>query len=858
MPPGLEGARRVDPRQIHQQRPQGTSLIGAAPVNPPPAMSPGLATAVGLNQGARGTLPIAGGIIGGVLAAPGVVTTPLGVGLGAAIGESLGRVYDAYVDVPTVDELPPELRPWGVAGEVLGGSIVPGAAPLATAGTTGLRWIDRILTTARSSPKAYTVAEGAAAAGAAVGTGLASELSGGRPSAELAGGLVGGVASPASHTLTLSRLATDSIERVRQYATTAGRESRAAQELLALLEEMGEDIPALIKRLRDTSIPGDRRTAAQLTGSRALQLLEAELSRRNGKFGREAAQRGADSLEVMRKLIERLAAAGDPAALREAAQLRDRYFQGLISGRLQAAEREAAEAAAKITMDTPATRAELSRRAEEILSGALDNVRATERQLWSRIPGSTQVAPKGLMAEAARIAAEDLLPNEKLPGLAAGFVERAKHGTNAREMLLFRSRMLSEARNGNLAPHERRIYGQLAEAALTDLEGIPGAEEARAFSRTLNDTFSRTFAGGALATSKTGAERIPPEVLMRRATAGPAELVDLRMQELERAVRLGSPEAADEMLQIQERFLRLAASDIVDPNTGVASAPRLNRFMRFNEALLKRFPEVKEVLQSVNSANQWLKAVRESAKQAQTQITREAAFAKVAQAENPVRAISKIIAGNSPQSDFRQLATLARNSGDSAVLGMRAAVLQDAFERAGGSNGQFSFTSFRNSLLEPPRPGQPSAMQLMRANGVMDADTASRLTRLLDEADKVEAALRTRPQLETLLSNESMLFETVASMAGSRVASAASSLTGSAGGHSIIIAGRGASFMRDKLAKLQGRAQDVLIAAAENPGFMATLLEKPRSSQDGIRLARKMNAWLIGLGLTAEPEEPQQ
>lgn len=843
--------------------------------------------AVGANQGARASLPIAGAVIGGALAAPGLVTTPLGVGLGAAIGESLGRLWDATVDVPTVDELPQELRPWGVAGEVLGGSYVPAVAPLGISGrlSTGLkepgrvyRFIDRVLDSAQQfsgprpvpegagivrrvlaqRPGAYGISEASAAAGAAGGAGVASELSGGRPSAELAGGLVGGVASPGSFALTLTGLASDSIKRVRQYVSTAGRESRAAQELRALLDETGEDPTALAKRLRDTSIPGDRRTAAQLTGSPGLQLLEAELARRSGKFGREAAQRGADSLEVMRKLIERLAATGDPGALREAAQLRQRYFDGLLTARLQAAEQEAAEAAAKITTDSPSARAELSRRAEEILSGALAQARTVEKQLWSRIPGHVPSPRKALLAEAARIAKEDLLPNEKLPPLAAGFIARARHHTNVREMLLFRSRMLEEARNGNLAPHERRIYGKLAEAALTDLEGTIGTEEARAFSRTLNDVFTRSFAGDATATTRTGAERIPPEVLMRRATAGPGELVDLRMQELERAVRLGSPEAADEMLQIQERFLRLAASDIVDPNTGVASAPRLNRFMRFNEALLKRFPEVKEVLQSVDSANQWLKAVRESAKQAQTQITREAAFAKVAQAENPVRAISKIMAGNNPQQQFRQLATLARNSGDAAVQGMRAAVLQDAFERAGGANGQFSFTSFRNSLLEPPRPGQPSAMELMRRNGVIDADTASRLTRLLDEADKVETALRTRPQLETMLADESMLFETIVSMAGSRVASAASSLTGSAGGHSIIIAGRGASFMRDKLSKLQGRVQDVLIAAAENPGFMATLLEKPKTSQDGIRLARKMNAWLIGLGLTAVPEEPQQ
>lgn len=865
MPPGLEGARRVDVKKVHEQRPTLPSLSGARPAQQQPQMGRGQAVITGVHQGARGSLPIAGGVIGGVLGTgAGPLGTVAGVGLGAGIGESLGRVYDAFTDVPTVDELPEELRPWGIGGEVLGGSIVPGMGPLAARGEAGVRWIDRIIQSAKARPIAYGVSEVSAATGAAAGAGVASELTGGNPGAELAGGIVGGVASPGSMALTLTSLAADSVGRVRQWASTAGRESRAAGELRTLFEQTGEDPAALAKALRGSAnLPGDTRTSAQLTGSPALQLLEAELSRRNSTFGRDAAQRGNDSLEVMRGLIGKLAASGDPAAMREATQLRQRYFETLISGRLQVAEQEAAEAASKITSDTPAARSALSRRAEEILSGALQQARNAERELWSKIPGHVIAPRKALLAEATRIAKEDLLPGEKLPGAAAGFLGVIRHGRgpNVRQMLTFRSRMLDEGRKAAAASDmtQARIFGKLAEATLDDLEGTIGTDEARAFSRTLNDVFTRSFVGKALASEGSGASRIPPEVLMRRATAGPAEAVDLRLMELERAVRMGSPEAADEMLQIQERALRLAASEVVDPNTGVASAPRLNRFMRFNEALLNRFPEIREVLQSVDSANQWLKATRESAKQATTAISREAAFAKVAQSENPIRAVSQIMRGNAPAQQFRQLATLARAHGDAAVQGMRSAVLQDAYERAGGTQGQFSFTTLRNALLEGPRPGQPSAVQLMRANNVMDADTASRLTRILDEADKVEAAMRTRPQLESLLANDSMLFDTVVAMAGSRAASAGAALTGNTGGHSIIIAGAGSKFARQMLSKVPvGRVQDILIAAAENPSFMATLLERAKSPQDKLRLARKMNAWLVGLGLTAESEGEQQ
>src|SRR5690606_12119663 len=178
------------------------------------------------------------------------------------------------------------------------------------------------------------------------------------------------------------------------------------------------------------------------------------------------------------------------------------------------------------------------------------------------------------------------------------------------------------------------------------------------------------------------------------------------------------------------RVLRLAASEIVDPNTGQASAPRLGRFLRANEAWLNRFPEIREILRNVESANALLRATRESTDQAARAIRRDAAFSRIAGAENPVRAVGGILTGPAPVQQYGQLARLAHAQGDDAVEGLRSATLRYAFDRAGGAEGVFSFTSFRKALMEPPRPGQPSALDLMRRTDVLDADTASRLSRL--------------------------------------------------------------------------------------------------------------------------------
>ena len=854
---------RPAPRSIPEVHEQTRSL------RPAPQRSSGLtrmdAALSGASSGMLESLPLIGGVGGAALTGG----SPIGLGLGIAAGELAKRAYRATMDVPTVDEMPPELRPFFVGGEILGGSLGPGMAPFAAGrARTGVRFVDRIIESAQQRPVAFTAAEASAAIGSATGAGLSSRIFDGNPWAELAGGVVGGVFSPGSASFTVTGLLSDAYQRARAITSTAGQTNRAAAELHALLAETGEDPAALVKALRRPDVEGARRTAAQLTGSPALQLLEAELGRRSPKFGREAASRAQESLEAMRLLIGRLAATGDPQALREAAQLRERYFETLIQGRLAAAEKQAQEVAARIADDTPGARAELGRQLEGILSNALVQVRTAERQLWQQIPRKTPVQPTKLLSEAVRIATEDLLPTERLPRTAEAYLRRlgfqrgktpgdrlrvrSDASATVGELLIFRSRMLDEARSAaaNSDYAGARVLGRLAEAALDDLSGVPGTDEARAFSRALHDNFTRSFVGDVLATDSAGAARIPPEVLVKRATAGPAEAVNLRLEEIERAVRMGSPEAADELLNVQRRILRLAASEIVDPNTGQASGPRLGRFLRANEAWLNRFPEIREILRNVESANALLRATQESTDQAARAIRRDAAFSRIAGAENPVRAVGGILTGPAPVQQYGQLARLAHAQGDAAVEGLRSATLRYAFDRAGGAEGVFSFTSFRKALMEPPRPGQPSALDLMRRTDVMDADTASRLSRLLDEADRVESALRTQPQLQSLLAQDNLMLDFALRVIGSRAASEASAVTGTAGGHSIVIAGAGSRFARHVMDKIPaGRVQDVLIAAAEEPQLMATLLERATTEQRKFELSRKLNAWLVALGL---------
>src|SRR5690606_41838478 len=76
--------------------------------SPPPLHDalPTCAALIGVTSGMLETMPVLGGIGGWVITGG----NPLGAGLGIAAGEAFKRGYRATMDVPTADEMPPELQ----------------------------------------------------------------------------------------------------------------------------------------------------------------------------------------------------------------------------------------------------------------------------------------------------------------------------------------------------------------------------------------------------------------------------------------------------------------------------------------------------------------------------------------------------------------------------------------------------------------------------------------------------------------------------------------------------------------------------------------------------------------------------
>lgn len=854
----------------------------------------------GFGQAATGSFLETGGAVGGMVmgaqigalggpAAP--VTVPLGAAAGAAAGFFAGRGVKEMAGIPKVEEMPPDVRPFGVAGEVVGGSVPFAAAPLAAA-RTGARlpaskvgnFINKIIDFAASNPKTFVAGEAAGISGSAAAGGFAEAAAPGNLGIRTGAEIAGGFFNPTRLAVGAAKGTMDGVRAAYNSFTRSGRETQAARALQEIMDIAGEDPEVVAKLLRQSGIQGVETTAAQKTGSPALIALEQKLSQDSARFGNEARVSAEESLSTMRNMVVALTNTGDPAALAEAARIQARYYKTLIAGRLQQAERVTVEAASRMSVDNPSSRSELSRIARESLETALTESRKAESELWEKLPKDIPVnigraRVNGIMPEIKRIR-DQLLPEEKLPPLIEAFVERMgrdKGATSFGELRLFRSRMLSLARESAAKSefNDARIFGNLAEASLDDMtrtfEGpsagvlrtlgasLEDYNAARAFSRELNDTFGRTFGGKAMETNRLGGDKIPPELMLRRALGTGKEAGELRLAELDQATRflgqkgLATPEteqAVDLMLDAQERLIRLAAADTIDPNTGRASATRLAKFLRDNEGLLQRFPGARDSMQEALAAETGLTQLQRLASDAERAVNTRTMFARLAKVENPVDAITQAVRGKKPAKDLTAFIKLARGRSGSpeAVDGLKSTIYDHAI-RESSPGGVMSFDRMRKSLFDPIRPEAPSVMDVMKREGLVSEQEATELAKLLSAGRKIEAATSgSEASIGAVIRENTPLLDTLLRVAGSKSAKAM-------GGDTLIAQSAGSKFLRRMFEKTGLASEDVLIEAMKNPRLAAALLERPRSSGQELALARQVHAYLLQAGLGAATDE---
>ena len=411
----------------------------------------------------------------------------------------------------------------------------------------------------------------------------------------------------------------------------------------------------------------------------------------------------------------------------------------------------------------------------------------------------------------------------------------------------------------------------IARGALADLNNIqsvaPAARVARNISRELHDDFTRTFAGESTSLKSTGAPSVEPENMLTKALGAGGTAGDVRMRQLSQAAERGDvgqyprQEYQQAMNNEQERFLRGAVQDVMD-SSGRVNPEKLANWTRKNEAILERFPQLRDDLSSAAAAQSSATRIAGITQKASTNANKTK-IAAIAAAETPSGEIGKVLNSNNSNRarEYAALANMAGKSGPDALEGLGSASIESAFKSGVTSSGGFDFEKFSNSLLyKGPDGKSPSLLDLMQTHNVLDGAKAGRLNAILERASKLKSAIDNPSLAENIIGEPDALTDFLTRVAGSNIGTKINKALGGGGsGASLIAASAGSKILRDYFNKIpSAKISTILTEAAENPHFMAMLLEKSGTPGQAKEITRQMNAFLFGSGVNFMRDQTEE
>jgi hypothetical protein len=425
------------------------------------------------------------------------------------------------------------------------------------------------------------------------------------------------------------------------------------------------------------------------------------------------------------------------------------------------------------------------------------------------------------------------------------------------EMVNYRSNLLSLAREaaGKGDMGNAKFYGTLAEGILKDLETLkaPAFDQARGFSKALNDTFTRTFASDVSMTapgSKTmaGAERMPAEILVTRAFGSNADVTAMRMNEVEDAVKFMrtqyddavnkygkrsklalalKPQADLADMQVasirdaQDRVYRLAAAKAIDPVTGRLSPRMLEKFAAENQPMLEKLGIYAD-LQDAKKAELAFRAIKDQNSEINKTIANQSAFAQVLKFENPTNAVIDALNSKFPVKNISGLVKLANAGGPDAVNGLKSTLFDYAYTKAGG-DGRFSIQGFNDALLKPLGANQPSIVNIMRSQNIITQQEVNNLKRLMIPMMRVEKAMSNKNELNKVLDGAGAVEELAMRIVGANIGTSVSG----GGPGSLIAASAGSKYVREIFDKMPNfMVRSTIEKALQDPQMMAALLRR--------------------------------
>lgn len=787
--------------------------------------------------------------------------------LAARAGEVTGQTLGALVPV------------LGAAKGMSAAQIAASQAPSRVANGSVLGNLGRsMVAEAAINPSAFVASQIPATVGQAAGAVGAELAMPGSDTAQFVGQLGGGLlgAGVGAGAKAASGPIDNLWAKIKEPFTTVGPEgakTAAARALTPHLATNGEDAGGIINRLQQPQVVAGQ-TAGEIAQSPVLTGVQEMLAKNNTDLANAVKGGRTQYAENLKAGTSAAFDPGNPADLTTAATQKQNAFVKAMDELVSDAERRAMESTKPVLPNDAGTRAALSEDARDILDKALKTARGQESALWGKIPMDTPVDPKNVLSEFAQVKA-GMLPEEKLNPLLESVMRRfsgeAAAGTGPtrapvtdpktgkllyyrevpgkaaveaapitfQDVQLTRSHLLDEAKRlasqGEM--RDARRLRQIASGAdptkegglLADMASInhPAVDEARSFSKALNDRFTRSYAGDILGTKPTGAPAVPPELTLQTTMGTTPDRAAMRMRQLR--------DAAPDMTPQQEQFLRSVSAEVVD-SSGKVIPGKIDAFVQKHEALLNDFPQYRQSLLQAKERQLALDSVLERTGDAAKTADKTAAFARVLKAgENPATAVGQALSGNTPVRDMRKLAGLATGSGPEAVGGLRASILEHVMTEASTKNG-LSYGKVDSILNAPMSPNGPSLLKSMRDNGVINATQQYEIAKHIEAGKLAEAAKVAGVEIKEFGSGPGMWGRALSRVVGAKVGSQVSAAMG--GGGSVQVPGIFAGIGEKLSSRLPADRAQAMMAealAADNPATLIDILERVGASAYGSR-----------------------
>lgn len=740
-----------------------------------------------------------------------------------------------------------------------GALAAPALAPTSTAAEVA-RTVVRPLTT-----RSGAALEAAAIAGSGVGGSIAAEqdLSGlGRTGAELGGAVLAtGTLSP---TVLAYRVAKNAIvDPLRRLLFTSKDkiDLQASEALRNVVRKAGGDPDELAARLASANF---KSTPYQSTGDPIALGIEDALSKGNRKFANDLKSRQKRDLKFLEEAVAAARSTGDPNLYAVALESQYRRFTASLDRSISEATERALQAANAIKL-SPDGVANLNKRARDIIEGSIQNARNIEKNLWERVNGEERIDATSLFDRVRQLQTDRFIDPESALGsemnqavrlLRQQAEDRTKQtgildelgapisgvvpGQNpqAKDIVRFRSVMLEKARSARAGSNpdyfRANVYDDAADAALGALDGmtVTGVlDDARAYSRALNDVYRRSVIGKLTGRNAGGGAAVRDTEFAETALRGSPEARRLNAEELiagaQGPARPGGIKSAAEMRGVLDDLV-LDLSDAIDPQTGLVNASRLAAFVSDNGRLLNLLPSAKGKLESAASAKQFLDErlaadpVLRAEYQKRTFGGTLADNFGVVRIENPSRVVASALSGENPSRSFYRMARMARAGGKAAQGGFANSVLDYAF------SGPDAATAVAR-LNAPIRSGsgEKTLLQGLVQTGSLSANQAKSIQRLTTELDTFVSRMSDREVLENpAMFSNSMITEVYTRVLGSDLAGMLSIAPGS----NLIAQAAGSRAAQETLLRTpMGRIQKAIIEASSDAELMGALLTKSDS-----------------------------